>query len=144
MRKKGLYSFAAVGAVLLIFVLHLSWSFWEPSGIRRDSWLYTLKVPPAAKTFPIWDAVDEPRYDIRIADGVKPSITAVHYLSSASLESLAAKAEVAQLACRRVDEHASSSALVCERSEAGRVIQVIVAGAPAESGSQVDVNFTGY
>jgi hypothetical protein len=74
--------------VLIPLTAYLKWVFWEPSDITQNSFTYWLKVPAVAKQFPIWSANSEVLYDVRIADGVKPSFAIINYSSSNTLNQL--------------------------------------------------------
>jgi len=74
--------------VLILLTAYLKWVFWEPSDITQGSLTYWLKVPAVAKQFPVWGANSEVLYDVRIADGVKPSFAIINYSSSNTLDQL--------------------------------------------------------
>lgn len=82
------YIMIGVAVITITAFILLKWVFWEPSDIKRSSFLYYLKVPEYAKNFPIWDAVNTPTYDIRHTDGERKSATIIYYVSSLSRNEL--------------------------------------------------------
>lgn len=87
---KGILKKIIVILLILIILVpgYLTWAFWEPSDITRNSLIYWLKVPAAAKDFPVWSITGEALFDVRIADGLKPSFAIVQYSSTSTFEQL--------------------------------------------------------
>ncbi len=86
-----IYFFRLILKIFIIFIItvccygFIKYIFWEPSGIKRGSPVYHLKIPDAAKNFPIWGERGKPLYDLRIADGEKPRLSRVRYTSALDL-----------------------------------------------------------
>jgi hypothetical protein len=114
--------FALVAACLL----GIAWAVaqylrWEPSGMKRGSFAYTLKVPAAAKALALWSADTPPRYDVARSDGLAPGFTSIQYRSRKSPRDLAPAITASGYKCQWVSE----STLTCDRSS-GKALQAQV------------------
>ena len=138
-RFKILISIVTI-AFVSVFLLAV-WSFWEPSGIKKGSIAYTLKVPSDAKTFPLWGVINVPEFDVNVADGEKPSATVLHYNSSLQLKGLTDLAAKLGFGCKRYE----TTAVLCDKKIDDRRAQQIIFQKNTESEpSQVRVLFIGY
>jgi hypothetical protein len=118
--------FALIGAC----VLGIAWAAvqflrWEPTGMTRGSFAYTLKVPASAKALALWSPDTSPRYDVARSDGLAPGFTSIEYQSHKSPRDLAPAISASGYKCQWV----SDSTLTCDRSK-GKTLQ-----------SQVTVHF---
>ena len=141
MKKYMKVLIALVLLIAAIFVSVVLWSFWEPSDIQKGSFAYRLKVTEDAQTFPVWNQVSVPKYDVNIADGEKPSATILRYDSSLMLGALMDKARIANFSCQQFEPNAA----ICDKDMSdGRSQQLLFQKDSDEKYSQVKVLFIGY
>ena len=127
--------------VAVIFISVAMWSFWEPSDIQKGSLIYRLKVTVDAQTFPVWNQVSVPKYDVNIADGEKPSATILRYDSSLMLSALLDKARIANFSCQQIEPNAA----ICDKDIGdGRSQQLLFQKDSDEKYSHIKVSFIGY
>ncbi len=108
--------------VLVSFFLSLKWYFWEPSNIKKGSLVYILKVPGIAKSFPVWGAADSPEYDVRTADGLKPSAVIIQYSSTLTFDVLKQRVLDEGFSC---NNYGKEKSVLCEKvPEVGRSQQI--------------------
>jgi hypothetical protein len=141
MKKIIAKSFVGIALALLVVVLGIAWSFWEPANIEKDSFVYQLKVPTDAQDFPVWNKVTLPRYDVNIADGEKPSTTILRYESSLPVNALMENAEKLNFTCQKFEDNSA----VCDKHiNNGRSQQLIYHTAPSDKYTNVKALFIGY
>lgn len=127
-----------IATVLLAFT-YLKWSFWEPSDIKRNSLIYWLKVPNVARDFPVWDITDEATFDVRIADGLKPSFTIVEYSSSNKLDDLITMSKQIGFNCKLFQNKAA----VCDKEmDNGKFQQINMTNKTSKR--EITIVFGGY
>lgn len=119
--------------------LALAWGamqfyFWAPSNIARDSFVYALKVPPAAKEFALFDPQAAPTYDLIRGDGPAPSYTLIRYRSKLSLLAIEQQLDGAGFECQKL----GAQMLTCDRSRRG-VLESQVTARGAGTGSPAEV-----
>ena len=83
----------------------LKFSFWEPDGLIQGSVAYRLKVSETGKRFPIWSPVGKPLYDVRLADGLSPSLVRIHYQSTSPKRQLRLSLKKLGLNCALLSEN---------------------------------------
>jgi len=126
--------------ICVSFFLSLKWYFWEPSNIKKGSLVYMLKVPDAAKNFPVWGTDESPEYDVRTDDGLKPSAVIIRYNSTLTFEVLKQRVLDEGYRC---ENYGSDTSVLCEKKpEAGHIQQIEIER--KDRYSHVWILMTGY
>lgn len=116
MLRTGLFALVVLATVFG----SLKWYFWEPSNFHSESLAFRFKVDDAVKRFPLFAPESDPTYTLRIADGVKPSLTLVQYATTLNLQELQETVEAQGFTCEQSNEK-----LICDRQESsGYLIQL--------------------
>jgi hypothetical protein len=117
MRVMAKSAWTAATAFLGLLLLWTAVQFyvWTPSGVRRDSLVYTLKIPDRAKRVALWNPHDEPTYDRSVATGIAPDTTLIHYRSKSAIGAIERRARAEHYECQRL----SDLVLTCHRKRDG-------------------------
>lgn len=107
-------------ALVAVLALGVAWAIaqfarWEPTGVKRGSLVYALKVPGAAKALALWSPDTAPHYDIARNDGLANGYTSIQYRSRKPPRDLEPAIVASGYKCQWVGE----ATLTCDRSQAG-------------------------
>ncbi len=134
--------FIAAGVLLLVSsLLLLTWTYWEPSNIRKDSLLYKIRIPVEVKAFPVWGESGKSDYSVTNAEGLKPSAITLRYHSTLTPEEISTEATKMDFLCR---QYPAGSTLCEKKISASQTIQLILDKVPSDNTSKIEVIFSGY
>ena len=141
MNKLPKYIISAAVVLVVLSLLLLKWTYWEPSDFRKGTLVYRMVVPTEVKAFPAWSEIALPDYSVRGADGLKPSAVTMRYHSTLTLEQLADTATKITFTCQKNP----AGGTFCEKKiNAAQVIQIIFDKGANATTSKVEVIFSGY